>query len=266
MSKRKRFSKRPPDGLFGANASWIHGGCGTPEYIAYTTAKTLCTNPKNQRWAQYGGRGIEFRFSSFTSFLEHLGRRPAGKVLDRPNREGHFEIGNVRWATRRQSARNRKPYRKAPRATTCGHPKHHAGGLCRSCYEATPKIRARRAAYDAAHYVPTPRRITVRINSCHPDLPHYAFGLCAACYRFSPQGRAVKRRYAASPRGKKSRALYAASPRNRARQNAYAAAHYVPRPSRDVDTVRAMQSQYPTTPSHTVEADQPKNSSSVTRL
>ena len=229
-SKRKRFSKRPPDGPFGANAAWIHGGCGTPEYSAYSTAKTLCTNPKNPRWAQYGGRGIEFRFPSFVSFSDHLGRRPAGKVLRRIDNEGHFEIGNVHW-TRPKRAETCGSYRKA-RATTCGHPKHHAKGLCRSCYEATPKVRSRRAAYDAAHYVPTPRKITVRINSCHPDQPHYAFGLCAACYRVSPQGRAVKRRYAASPKGKESSARYAASPENRARQRAYAAARYVSKPRR----------------------------------
>ena len=107
MIKRKRFTKRPPDGPFGANLLWIHGGCGTPEYGAYSTAKTLCTNPKNPRWLRYGGRGIEFRFSSFSSFLEHLGRRPAAKVLDRLNRDGHFEIGNVYW--RRKRRKKRRP-------------------------------------------------------------------------------------------------------------------------------------------------------------
>ena len=124
-------------------------------------------------------------------------------------------------------------YRKAPRATTCGHPKHHARGLCRSCYEVTPKVRARKAAYAAARYVPTPRKITARINSCgHPDRPHYAFGLCVACYRISPERRAVRRRYDNSPKGRKTRARYATTPKNRARQNAYAAARYVPRPPR----------------------------------
>lgn len=88
---------------------WIHGGCGTPEYNAYSAAKTLCTNPKNPRWMRYGGRGIEFRFSSFGSFLEHLGRRPAGKVLDRLNREGHFEIGNVYWRSKRRKKRRTRP-------------------------------------------------------------------------------------------------------------------------------------------------------------
>ena len=234
-SRRKPFDKqipRPPDGLFGANGSWVHGCYRTPEYRAYRNAKTHCMNPKNAQWRYYGGRGIEFRLPSFAVFLEHLGRRPAGKILGRIRNDGHFEIGNVRWTTRRKSAKTRGSHRKA-RATTCGHPKHHAKGLCRACYEATPKVRARKAAYAASRYVPTPRKIAVRINSCgHLDQPHYAFGLCVACYRISPARRAVRRRYDNSPKGKKARTRYAATPASRKRQNAYSAARYVPRPPR----------------------------------
>jgi hypothetical protein len=196
-SKRKRFSKRPPDGPFGANAAWIHGGCGTPEYSAYTAAKTLCTNPKNPRWGQYGERGIEFRFSSFPSFLEHLGCRPTGKVLDRIDRDGHFAPGNVYWRRKRPKKRR------------------------------TPKAKARKAARIAVEKTPRVKPV----NVCgHPDRPHYAFGLCDACYRISPERRAVRRRYNDSPKGKETRARYAASPKNRAGQRAYAAARYVPRP------------------------------------
>jgi hypothetical protein len=116
-SKRKRFTKRPPDGPFGPNAGWIHGGCGTREYGAYSTAKTLCANPKNPRWAQYGGRGIEFRFRSFVSFMEHLGRCHAGKVLRRINSDGHFEIGNVHWTRPRPKAKTLKLVRTVVKST-----------------------------------------------------------------------------------------------------------------------------------------------------
>lgn len=146
QKSKRRFSKRPPDGPFGANAAWIHGGCGTPEYGAYSTAKTVCTNPRNRRWAQYGGHGIEFRFPSFVSFLEHLGRRPAGKVLRRIDNEGHFEICNVRWTRRKKrrapKAKTRKAARilvkKTPRikpVNVCGHPerRHYAKGKCWPC-------------------------------------------------------------------------------------------------------------------------------------
>ena len=222
--------------VFGDSCAWLHGACGTTEYVAYVSAKTRCQNPKNPQWKYYGARGIEFRFPSFAVFRDHLGRRPAGKILGLIRPDGHFEIGNVHWTTRQESAKNRKVYRKATyrkaRTTTCGHPKHHAKGLCRSCYEGTPKVRARKATYAAARYVPTPRKITARINSCgHLDRQHYAFGLCVACYRVSPQGHAVKRRYATSPKGKQTCARYAAKPANRTRQNAYSAARYIPRPA-----------------------------------
>jgi hypothetical protein len=234
--RRKSYGRRrpkPPDGLFGPHGGWVHGCARTPEYQAYYGAKTRCMNPKNPQYC--GDRGIEFRLPSFAVFLEHLGRRPAGKILDRIDREGHFEIGNVRWTTRRKSAKNRRSSPKAPRTTTCGHPKHHAKGLCRSCYEATPKICARKEAYAAARRVPKPRKIAV--NSCgHLDRPHYAFGLCVVCYRSSPEGRAVQRRYATSLKGKKTRARYTATPASRAYHAAYDAARYVPRPTRAVDT------------------------------
>jgi hypothetical protein len=233
-SKRKSFGRRrpkPPDGFFGPNAGWVHGCYRTPEYACFVQTKSRCVNPKNPHWQYYGARGIEFRFPSFAVFLDHLGRRPPGKILGRIHNDGHFEPGNVCWTTRRKSAKNRRAYRKAPRATICGHSKHHAKGLCRSCYEKTPEVRSRKAAYASARYVPRVRKVVVRTNSCgHLDRAHYAFGLCVACYRISPEGRAVKRRYATSLKGKKTRARYAASPKNRARQRAYAAARYVPRP------------------------------------
>jgi hypothetical protein len=231
--RRKSFGRpipKPPAGPFGENAGWVHGFSNTSEYACFIQTKSGCLNPNNPRWQYYGALGIEFRFSSFTEFLKCLGRRPDGKILGRIRSDGHFEPGNVCWTTRRNSAQNRIVHRKV-RATTCGHPKHHAKGLCRSCYEATPEIRARKAACAAARYVSTPRK--VRINSCgHLDRPHYAFGLCFACYRRSPEGRTVRRRYETSRKGKETRARYAAAPECRAHQRAYAKKHYVPRPPR----------------------------------
>jgi hypothetical protein len=112
-------------------------------------------------------------------FLEHLGRRPAAKVLDRINREGHFEIGNVYWRRKR-----RKKHR-------------------------TPKAKTTRIA-------PTKPPRVKTVNVCgHPEQQHYAFGLCVACYRISPEGRAVRRRYETSQKGRyaatpKNRAYQAA--------------------------------------------------------
>lgn len=81
----------------------------TPEYQAYKTAKKRCTNPKQPRFRDYGGRGIKFLFNSFQEFLNHIGRKPTPEhCLDRINNDGHYEIGNVRWATQSESTKNRR--------------------------------------------------------------------------------------------------------------------------------------------------------------
>lgn len=78
----------------------------SPEYIAYHQAKQRCNNPKSQSYRRYGGRGIKFLFDSFPQFIEHIGLRPDGRVLDRIDNDGNYELGNVRWATPSQSLYN----------------------------------------------------------------------------------------------------------------------------------------------------------------
>jgi hypothetical protein len=81
----------------------------TPEYAAYCHSKARCENPNNPNYPDYGGRGIEFRFTSFTEFLAELGLRPSdGFSIDRIDHNGHYEKGNVRWATREEQARNKR--------------------------------------------------------------------------------------------------------------------------------------------------------------
>lgn len=80
------------------------------ECNAYHRARQRCTNSKYKDWAYYGGRGIEFRFTSFEQFFTELGPRPSAKhSLDRwPNNDGHYAPGNVRWATAKEQAANRR--------------------------------------------------------------------------------------------------------------------------------------------------------------
>ena len=66
----------------------------TPEWFAYVTAKTRCTNPNVEAFKHYGGRGIEFRFTSFKEFLTEVGLKPEPKnlySLDRIDNNGHYE-------------------------------------------------------------------------------------------------------------------------------------------------------------------------------
>lgn len=89
-----------------------HGRAGTPEYIAYVGAKTRCENPKATKYERWGGRGIEFRFASFEEFFAELGYRPSPKhSLDRIDNNGHYEAGNVRWATAVEQGFNRRDTR-----------------------------------------------------------------------------------------------------------------------------------------------------------
>lgn len=85
-----------------------HGMRATPEYQAYYSAKSRCTKPRSRGYKHYGGRGIEFRFTSFEEFFGELVPRPVGMTLDRKNNNGHYEVGNVRWATWKQQNNNRR--------------------------------------------------------------------------------------------------------------------------------------------------------------
>lgn len=79
------------------------------ERQAYSNAGMRCTNSKNRSFCHYGGRGIEFRFVSFEEFINHIGAKPSPDLtLDRINNDGHYAIGNVKWATHQEQSLNRR--------------------------------------------------------------------------------------------------------------------------------------------------------------
>lgn len=80
----------------------------TREQNSYYNAKQRCTNPSFYRYAEWGGRGIEFRFASFEEFLAEVGYAPENTSIDRINNEGHYEKGNVKWSTHKEQRANRR--------------------------------------------------------------------------------------------------------------------------------------------------------------
>lgn len=86
-----------------------HGMTDSPTYRSYAEAKRRCSTQNRRNPELYIGRGIEFRFDSFEQFLANIGPRPDLRhTLDRINNDGHYEPGNVRWATRETQSRNRR--------------------------------------------------------------------------------------------------------------------------------------------------------------
>lgn len=84
-----------------------HGASTTTEYKSYNTAWHRCNNPKMTGYSYYGGRGIEFRFTSFQEFLDHVGLKPSPThSIDRIDPDGHYEIGNVKWSTKKEQSIN----------------------------------------------------------------------------------------------------------------------------------------------------------------
>jgi hypothetical protein len=79
------------------------------------SAKQRCQNPRAASYENYGGRGIEFRFDSIAEAVEyviaHLGYPAVGQTLDRKDNEGHYERGNLRWASRVTQANNKRAYK-----------------------------------------------------------------------------------------------------------------------------------------------------------
>lgn len=81
-----------------------------PEFRNWSHMIERCRNPNSNYWHLYGGRGIAVceRWHSFANFYADMGPRPSPvHSLDRwPNKDGHYEPGNCRWATPIEQSQN----------------------------------------------------------------------------------------------------------------------------------------------------------------
>lgn len=88
-----------------------HAKVATPEYKAWENMLNRCRCASMPNFHRYGGRGIrvcdEWRHD-FLAFYRAVGPRPTPKhSIDRIDNNGHYEPGNVHWATKHAQNVNR---------------------------------------------------------------------------------------------------------------------------------------------------------------
>ena len=93
-------------------ASLRHGMSHTSIHNTWMAMIQRCNDANCKAYPAYGGRGIKVceRWMVFESFLADVGIPPQkGMTLDRyPNNDAGYEPGNVRWATKKEQANNRR--------------------------------------------------------------------------------------------------------------------------------------------------------------
>jgi hypothetical protein len=93
-------------------ASLRHGMSHTSIHNAWMSMIQRCNDANCKAYPDYGGRGIKVcaQWMVFENFLADVGIPPQkGMTLDRyPNNDAGYEPGNVRWATKKEQANNRR--------------------------------------------------------------------------------------------------------------------------------------------------------------
>jgi hypothetical protein len=84
----------------------------TPEYRTWKGMINRCECPTSSAYMKYGAKGTrvcEAWRTSYEAFFRDVGPKPGPEYsIDRVDPYGHYEPGNVRWATAKQQANNKR--------------------------------------------------------------------------------------------------------------------------------------------------------------
>jgi hypothetical protein len=93
------------------SSAWRDGRKLDSLYQTWAHMIGRCYNQNNPAYKRYGGRGVGVCSQwqeDFYAFKEDIGARPEGKTMDRVDNSKGYCPHNIRWATAKEQASNRR--------------------------------------------------------------------------------------------------------------------------------------------------------------
>lgn len=87
----------------------LHTKPSVPKDIkrAFNLMRYRCNTKTSSDYKNYGAKGIKVLYATVEDFYADVGDKPSkSHTIDRINVYGNYEIGNCRWATRKEQSNN----------------------------------------------------------------------------------------------------------------------------------------------------------------